>query len=169
MHPRLCVWQPCLSSDWLAAISRILTPQPGYHSASKNVPPKDCPIVHRETCPIGFAELVRQLQAGSQSAIHAVMEEPAPNALNGKQSWYGCGYAYGTCKGVLSALGVPLHTVTGRLWKSHLALNGLGKEGSRSMALNMLPQAAKLIRFAPPPPPSLPFPGAGNSPSDLSQ
>ncbi|KAK9817629.1 hypothetical protein WJX74_007556 [Apatococcus lobatus] len=99
----------------------------------------------RETCPVGLTQLVRQLQAGDQSSIHAVMELPAPNALNGKQSWYGCGHAYGTCKGVLLALGVQVHTVTGRLWKSHLALNGLGKEGSRLLALDLFPQAAKLI------------------------
>ena len=95
---------------------------------------------------MGFTQLVRQLHAGNQSSIHAVMEVPAPNALNGKQSWYGCGYAYGTCKGILLALGVQVHTVSGRLWKSHLLLNGQGKEGSRLLALDMFPQAAKLIR-----------------------
>ena len=37
-----------------------------------------------------------------------VMEYPQPNSLNGKQSWYACGYSYGVWHGALACHGIQV-------------------------------------------------------------
>ncbi len=50
------------------------------------------------------AALVLRHGAGG---VRAVLEAPAPNALNGKFSWFGCGFAFGVWSGALRSHGVP--------------------------------------------------------------
>jgi len=50
------------------------------------------------------AALVLRHGAGG---LRAVLEAPAPNALNGKFSWFGCGFAFGVWSGALRSHGVP--------------------------------------------------------------
>jgi len=50
------------------------------------------------------AALVHRHGAGG---VRAVLEAPAPNALNGKFSWFGCGFAFGVWSGALRSHGVP--------------------------------------------------------------
>ncbi len=53
------------------------------------------------------AELVARLVARhGRGSVRAVLEAPAPNALNGKFSWFGCGFAFGVWSGALRAHGV---------------------------------------------------------------
>ncbi|KAK9837410.1 hypothetical protein WJX81_000483 [Elliptochloris bilobata] len=81
-----------------------------------------------------------------RDGLCAVLEAPTPNALNGKFSWFGCGFAFGVWSGALRAHGVQTQTVGSRQWKNDLRLNGKGKEGSRELATALFPSSASLLR-----------------------
>lgn len=76
----------------------------------------------------------------------AVVERPAPTALTGKQSWFKSGYGFGVMTSTLCCAEVDVHVVWPRVWKSDLGLQGLGKEGSRQLALAAYPQLATSLR-----------------------
>lgn len=46
------------------------------------------------------------LPAGAR--VRAVLEQPVPNSLNGKQSWWSSGFAYGVWQGVLCSFGIEI-------------------------------------------------------------
>lgn len=77
---------------------------------------------------------------------NVALEQPVPSPLNGKFSWFNSGLAYGMWLGLLAAYDMPFQTPKVRRWKSDLQLDGMGKEGSRLLALQLFPQAAGQLR-----------------------
>ena len=75
-----------------------------------------------------------------------MLEQPVPNRLNGNFSWFSAGYNYGVWKSILVAKGIAFQTVSARAWKHDLLLNKQGKEGSRELAQNLLPQSAQHLK-----------------------
>lgn len=80
------------------------------------------------------------------SHLQCALEEPVPGPLNGKQSVFGTGFAFGVWSGVLKSHGVQVETVSARRWKNELGLNGAGKDGSRALATALFPLAADKLR-----------------------
>ena len=63
----------------------------------------------RQADSAGIARIVGELAAEHGAAgARVVMEYPQPNALNGKQSWYACGYSYGVWHGALACHGIQV-------------------------------------------------------------
>lgn len=89
-------------------------------------------------------ELLPSLQ--DKAAVNVVLEQPVPNALNGKFSWYNSGLSYGVWLGILAAYAMPFQTPKVRRWKQDMQLNGMGKEGSRQLALQLFPQMAGSLK-----------------------
>lgn len=50
--------------------------------------------------------LAAVVERHGRGGLRAVLEAPTPNALNGKFSWFGCGFAFGVWSGALRAHGV---------------------------------------------------------------
>lgn len=100
----------------------------------------------RQPEPGAISELIhsRILQAGVE--LTAVLELPTPNALNGKHSWFGCGFASGLWQGILAANGIKVETVSARKWKTDLQLLRQGKDGSRQLAQMLFPQTEPWLR-----------------------
>lgn len=48
------------------------------------------------------------------SEVHAVLEQPVPNPMNGVYSVFGTAYAYGLWTGMVACLGVEMETVSAR-------------------------------------------------------
>lgn len=78
--------------------------------------------------------------------VHVTLEEPTPNAMNGKHSWFGAGFAFGAWNGLLAAQGIPMTSVPCRRWKTDLQLTAKGKAGSRQLALDLFPHAQPLLK-----------------------
>lgn len=92
-----------------------------------------------------MTSLVPAVRGGSNPVVRTILEQPVPNSLNGKHSWWSTGFSYGVWNGVLQSLGLPVETVSARRWKNEMLLNGKGKEGSRLLAQQLFPHAAKSL------------------------
>lgn len=86
------------------------------------------------------------LNLSSSTEVRAILEHPIPNALNGKWSWFSSGYNSGIWKGVLLSHGIPFETVSARVWKTDMQLLKTGKEGSRELAQQLLPQTTPQLK-----------------------
>lgn len=102
--------------------------------------------VQRQIDPLALAKLVSSLDLSPSTEIRAVLEQPVPNALNGKWSWFSAGYNSGIWKGVLMSFGVPFETVPANVWKTDMQLRKAGKEGSRLLAQELLPQTHSQLK-----------------------
>lgn len=93
-------------------------------------------------------KIIHRIVEASQGTAElcAILEEPIPNPTNGLLSVLGTGFAFGCWKGVLASHGIRLQTTSARRWKADLGLNKAGKEGSRSLALQVFPKAADLLK-----------------------
>ncbi|KAK9815926.1 hypothetical protein WJX72_012079 [[Myrmecia] bisecta] len=93
-----------------------------------------------------IVKLVSRVAAEENVCLRAFVEEPQPNPMNGKLSWFGSGYSFGVWRGVLASHGVQIDTVSVLRWKADLALLRQGKEGSRSLALQLYPNATDMLK-----------------------
>ena len=89
---------------------------------------------------------MRSLSTVPGIEVRAVLEHPVPNALNGKWSWFSAGYNSGIWKGILMSHGIPFETVPARIWKADMELLKMGKEGSRDLAKELLPQTTSQLK-----------------------
>jgi crossover junction endodeoxyribonuclease RuvC len=64
----------------------------------------------------------------------------------GVSSTFVFGSAYGACRGVLAACGLPYTLVTPRKWKQFFHLNGKNKPASRELAIRLHPECAFQLR-----------------------
>ena len=99
----------------------------------------------RRPDPAALAAAVGEAARTARAAgltVEAALERPTPNSLNGKQSWFGSGYAYGLWAGALAAHGVRTTLVTARAWKGAAGLEGVPKDAARAAAVAELPAAA---------------------------
>lgn len=100
----------------------------------------------RQADPLGISKLMTSLNLSSSTEVRAILEHPIPNALNGKWSWFSSGYNSGIWKGVLLSHGIPFETVSARVWKTDMQLLKTGKEGSRELAQQLLPQTTPQLK-----------------------
>lgn len=104
-------------------------------------------MLSRQADAAAIAAIVQEaLQHTPAADMHCVLEEPVPGPANGKQSVFGSGFAFGVWNGVLRSHAAELSTVSARRWKNDLALNGCGKEGSRSLAAALIPNAKQHLQ-----------------------
>lgn len=116
----------------------------------------DVPVAGGE---IDAAALARRINQFAPTV--AIIEQVAAMPKQGVASTFKFGAAFGTAKGVVLALGIPLHLVTPGRWKRHFRLDA-DKEKARALAIRLWPEfrhferkkdhgraeAALLARFA---------------------
>ena len=75
----------------------------------------------------------------------AIVERVSARPGQGVSSTFKFGTAYGTVRGVLGALLVPMHLVTPSPWKRHYRLSA-DKEQARALALRLFPATAECFQ-----------------------
>ena len=100
----------------------------------------------RQADPAAIIQLLSSIYVPPNAQIQAVLEQPVPNRLNGNFSWFSAGYNYGVWKSILISRGIGFQTVSARAWKYDLLLNKQGKEGSRELAQEILPQSGQQLK-----------------------
>ncbi len=82
-----------------------------------------------------LAEIVRRV-----GPTAAFVERVSSMPGQGVASMFSMGDTFGCIRGVLAAIGVPVHIVTPQKWKKHYSL-GADKEIARAKAIELYPQA----------------------------
>jgi hypothetical protein len=100
----------------------------------------DMPLVDGKVCAATLADQLRVMKPDV-----AFIEYVASRPKQGVASAFNFGVSFGVAKGVVLALGVPLHIVTPGIWKRHFSLNS-EKEKSRALALQTWPSRADLFK-----------------------
>jgi crossover junction endodeoxyribonuclease RuvC len=101
----------------------------------------DVPVAGGE---INVAELARLIRVHRPTL--AVIERVSAMPGQGVTSMFNFGRSYGDVRGVIGAMGVPLHFVTPQKWKKHFGLSS-DKEQSRLRAIRMFPTAAESFKL----------------------
>lgn len=79
--------------------------------------------------------------------VFAVLEEVSAMPKQGITSTFRFGESFGVVRGTLGALGIPRIQVRPERWKRHLQLLGKEKDQSRTVAVQLYPEAAgQLLR-----------------------
>lgn len=118
----------------------------------------DMPVVAKrnganEVDPALLAQAIREIRGKHLGAYCvAVLEQvgampsiPGPGGVRrgmGATSAFGFGDTFGTIRGVIATLGIPVVRVVPQTWKRHFGLRGADKNASRAMALQRCPAAA---------------------------
>jgi crossover junction endodeoxyribonuclease RuvC len=101
----------------------------------------DVPVAGGE---INTHELARLMRIHQPSL--AVIEKVSAMPGQGVTSMFNFGRSYGDVRGVIGALGVPLHLVTPQKWKRHFGLSS-DKDESRLRAIRTFPAAAESFKL----------------------
>lgn len=96
--------------------------------------PLDMPVAGGEVDAAAFA---RRL-AGMRPCA-AIIERASAMPRQGVSSTFKFGAAFGAVRGVVQALGVPMHMVAAGRWKKHFSLDA-DKEKSRALAIRLWPR-----------------------------
>ena len=107
-----------------------------YPETSSRVAVHDLPLADGEISAPLLADLIRGY-APSLAIIERVSAMPGQGVV----SMFNFGRAYGDVRGVVGALGIPLHFVTPQKWKKHFRLSS-DKEQARALALRLFPACA---------------------------
>lgn len=75
-----------------------------------------------------------------------VLEHVQYVAGDGAMGAFSFGDTFGSVKGVIGALDLPLTLVRPQVWKRALGLIGMSKEASFGLALNLFPAAAQILK-----------------------
>jgi crossover junction endodeoxyribonuclease RuvC len=102
---------------------------------------QDLPLADGEICAPLLADIIRSF-APSMAIIERVAARPG----QGVCSMFSFGRADGTVRGILGALGVPMHFATPTKWKRHFRLSS-DKEEARALALRLFPACADHFRL----------------------
>jgi len=126
-------------------MSYILGVDPGLSGALAFYSPitlvtYDMPVVDGG---VDAAELTRLIRSMDVSC--AVVERVHSMPKQGVSSVWTFGYSAGVLRGVIVALGIPLHLVSPTVWKRHYRL-GADKEASRALAIQLWPTSADFRR-----------------------
>jgi crossover junction endodeoxyribonuclease RuvC len=100
---------------------------------------KDMPIADDKVCGAQLADTIRVMNPDM-----AIVELVGAMPGQGVSSMFNFGVSFGVIKGVVQALGIPLHLVRPNKWKKHFTLSS-DKEKSRALALRLWPSRAELF------------------------
>lgn len=97
---------------------------------------EDVPVVAGE---ISAAVLAARIKTFGPSI--AIIERVSAMPKQGVVSMFNFGVSFGQARGVIGALGIPLHYVTPSKWKKHFRLSS-DKDESRKLAQHLFPSCA---------------------------
>ena len=100
----------------------------------------DMPVVDGHVDVAALAAAIR----GFKPEI-AIVEQVGARPGQGVSSMFKFGTGYGMVRGVIAALGVPLHLVVPGKWKKHYSLSS-DKEASRALALRLWPLLSEALK-----------------------
>lgn len=100
----------------------------------------DLPVADKEIDAGGLARIIDRF--GPQAVI---IERVSAMPGQGVSSTFKFGQAYGTVRGVVQALGVPVHLVSPTSWKRHFKLSA-DKEKARALAVRLWPSSEHFER-----------------------
>ena len=82
------------------------------------------------------------------NSIHVALEKVHSMPGQGVRSMFSMGEGYGIWKGIITALGYPLHLITPQEWKKEM-MGGMGKEkdASRLKAMQLFPKIADQLQL----------------------
>lgn len=101
---------------------------------------EDVPVAGGEIDAATLAQRINQLAPSV-----AIIEQVGAMPKQGVSSTFKFGMAYGTVRGVVQALGIPMHLVTPTRWKKHFRLDA-DKEKARALALRLWPETRHFSR-----------------------
>jgi hypothetical protein len=130
------------------ALTCILGIDPGLSGALAFYFPHEPNLIGAEDVPVAgneidAATLTRRLEQMRRTM--AVIEMVNAMPKQGVSSTFKFGQAYGTVRGVVTAMGIPVHLVTPAMWKRHFRLDA-DKERARALALRLWPTSAHFGR-----------------------
>ena len=111
-----------------------------FPSRPELVSAEDVPLAGGEIDAATLARRINQLRP-----TMAVIEQVGAMPKQGVSSTFKFGTAYGTVRGVVQALGVPMHLVTPGRWKKHFRLDA-DKEKARALAIRLWPASRHFER-----------------------
>jgi hypothetical protein len=111
-----------------------------FPSTPDRISVHDVPLMDGEIDGAALASLIAQLKP-SLAMIERVNAMPK----QGVSSTFNFGMAFGTLKGVVSALHIPTYLVTPGRWKKHFRLTA-DKEEARALAIRMWPSSEHFRR-----------------------
>src|SRR6478609_3930116 len=118
---------------------RILGIDPGSVSGAyglltpTSVTAGDLPTANRQIDPAEWARILADLNPHV-----AIIERVASRPHQGVGSTFNFGMGCGLIRGVISAMGIPLHEVSAAKWKAHFGLD-TDKEKSRALCARLYP------------------------------
>lgn len=130
--PNICV--AGIDPGASGAVAFLFSGNPGTVSA------QDMPLADGKVCGAQLADILRVMKPD-----YAFIEYVASRPKQGVASAFNFGVSYGVAKGVVLALGIPLHPVTPKVWKGGFRLTS-DKEKSRALALHTWPSRAELFK-----------------------
>jgi hypothetical protein len=111
-----------------------------FPSRPELVSAEDVPLAGGEIDAATLARRINQLRP-----TMAVIEQVGAMPKQGVSSTFKFGTAYGAVRGVVQALGVPMHLVTPGRWKKHFRLDA-DKEKARALAICLWPASRHFER-----------------------
>lgn len=111
-----------------------------FPSRPELVSAEDVPLAGGEIDAATLARRINQLRP-----TMAIIEQVGAMPKQGVSSTFKFGTAYGTVRGVVQALGVPMHLVTPGRWKKHFRLDA-DKEKARALAIRLWPASCHFER-----------------------
>lgn len=101
---------------------------------------EDLPIAGNEIDAAQFARRLRQMRP-----TVAIIERVNAMPKQGVASTFKFGQAYGTVRGIVQGLDIPLHLKTPATWKKHFNLSA-DKEAARALAIRLWPACTAFSR-----------------------
>lgn len=111
-----------------------------FPSRPELVSAEDVPLAGGEIDAATLARRINQLRP-----TMAIIEQVGAMPKQGVSSTFKFGTAYGTVRGVVQALGVPMHLVAPGRWKKHFRLDA-DKEKARALAIRFWPTSRHFER-----------------------
>lgn len=111
-----------------------------FPARPETITAEDVPVAGGELDIATLAARLRQMRPDV-----AIVEQVASMPKQGVSSTFKFGTAYGMVRGLVTGLGIPMHLVPPRRWKTHFHLDS-DKDKSRALALRYWPTSTAFAR-----------------------
>lgn len=111
-----------------------------FPATPETITAEDVPVAGGEIDIATLAARLRQMRPDV-----AIVEQVASMPKQGVSSTFKFGTAYGMVRGLITGLGIPMHLVPPRRWKTHFHLDS-DKDKSRALALRYWPTSTAFAR-----------------------